>query len=523
MYCQFLAVHVFNLNIMKLITIIVLLFSAFTLSSQTRYAKIIDFDGVPQGARQIVPYGDEYFVSYYQVCINRAGNLLEECGGLLKIDDLGTISDSNLIREFSVSFNSILADDTRNKLYFCGEPNIDNNYANEFLLGEVNDEILNDYNFKSFKFPNNEQTNYFLINSNFFNGKIILDGSSRNSRNDTISTIVLTINSDDYLDTFVKIDVGFFTLPWTSYVDQNQRFSLHVQSKIGITRYSHILKFDTSFQQVWHWSSEVSNNQQLPYGCQLRDGKTLVAMTTPGFSYIGSVWAINEDKSVAWKFEFPDKNGGQRRDILRLKELKNGDILGVGYYGDTRNDNPDFLEIPFMFRLNNKGQLLWLKAFYRDKYKPNGSLLVGSFLDAEELENGDILAVGHIRNYVEHDPIINGPREDNDILIVRTDANGCINDACLKVTKLEDVISTTTNHPTYLPVSYLFPNPSGGQTDVFNPEQVLFIELYDMAGTKVYETYDITNGIQTEGLHGVYLAHIHIKSGEVVRQKVVFY
>ena len=508
---------------MKLITIIALFISAFSLSGQTRYAKIIDFDGVPQGARQIVPYGDEYFVSYYQVCINRAGNLLEECGGLLKIDDLATISDSNLIREFSVSFNSVMADDTRNKLYFCGEPNIDNNYAQEFLLGEVNPNLLYENDFFSFKYPDENQINYFQKNVNKFHENIVVECSSRNSKTDTISTLVLVVNPEKLLDTFLKLDVGFFTQSWHSYVDNKNRLTLYLASEIGITRYSHILKFDTSFQKVWHWSSEVSNNQQLPYGCQLRDGKTLIAMTTPGFSYIGSVWAINEDKSVAWKFEFPDKNGGQRRDILRLKELKNGDILGVGYYGDARNDNPDFLEIPFMFRLNNNGQLLWLKAFYRDKYKPNGSLLVGSFLDAEELENGDILAVGHIRNYLEHDPIINGPREDNDILIVRTDANGCINDACLKVTKLEDVISTTTNHPSHLPVSYLFPNPSGGRMELMNHEEVHSLSLLDAAGAKVYETREITNSIQIDGLHGIYLAYIQLKSGEVVRQKVVFY
>ena len=246
-------------------------------------------------------------------------------------------------------------------------------------------------------------------------------------------------------------------------------------------------------------------------------------MTTPGFSYIGSVWAINEDKSVAWKFEFPDKNGGQRREIRRLKQLKNGDILGVGLYGDTRNDNPDFLQIPFMFRLTDKGQLLWLKAFYRDVYLSENVLINGHFLDAEELENGDILAVGQIGNYLTFDPIIGGPRPDNDILIVRTDANGCINDACLKVTKLEDVISTTTNHPSHLPVSYLFPNPSGGRMELMNHEEVHSLSLLDAAGAKVYETREITNSIQIDGLHGIYLAYIQLKSGEGVRQKVVFY
>ena len=196
---------------MKLIIIIALFISAFSLSGQTRYAKIIDFDGVPQGARQIVPYGDEYFVSYYQVCINRAGNLLEECGGLLKIDDLATISDSNLIREFSVSFNSVMADDTRNKLYFCGEPNIDNNYAQEFLLGEVNPNLLYENDFFSFKYPDENQINYFQKNVNKFHENIVVECSSRNSKTDTISTLVLVVNPEKLLDTFLKLDVGFFT------------------------------------------------------------------------------------------------------------------------------------------------------------------------------------------------------------------------------------------------------------------------------------------------------------------------
>ncbi|MFZ1705766.1 MAG: hypothetical protein WAT79_15570, partial [Saprospiraceae bacterium] len=264
---------------MKLITIIVLFISAFTLSGQTRYAKIIDFDGVPQGARQIVPYGDEYFVSYYQVCINRAGNLVEVCGGLLKIDDLASIADSNLIREFSVSFNSVLADDTRDKLYFCGEPNIDNNYAQEFFLGEVNPGNLSEKKFKSYKIPIEQQINYFQTASTMFNEGLFLGGTSQIKDQNKVTTIGIYCNDKLSLDTFWVIDLGISSILRSSYKDVNNRLVLHIASQIGITRYSHILKFDTSFQQVWHWSSEVSNNQQLPYGCQLSDGKTLVAMT----------------------------------------------------------------------------------------------------------------------------------------------------------------------------------------------------------------------------------------------------
>lgn len=60
------------------------------------------------------------------------------------------------------------------------------------------------------------------------------------------------------------------------------------------------------------------------------------------------------------------------------------------------------------------------------------------------------------------------------------------------------------------------------QREIINIEQPLFVEFYNMAGSKVHETYDVTYGIQTESLQGMYLFNIYIKSGEVERQKMVF-
>lgn len=85
------------------------------------------------------------------------------------------------------------------------------------------------------------------------------------------------------------------------------------------------------------------------------------------------------------------------KEILRLKQIKNGDIVGVGYYGDTRNDNPDYIQIPFIFRLSKDGTLKWLKAFYRDVKLPNDNLVYGYFSDVVEMENGDLMAVGRNR------------------------------------------------------------------------------------------------------------------------------
>jgi hypothetical protein len=60
------------------------------------------------------------------------------------------------------------------------------------------------------------------------------------------------------------------------------------------------------------------------------------------------------------------------------------------------------------------------------------------------------------------------------------------------------------------------------QREIINIEQPLFVVFYYMAGSKVHETYDFTYGIHTESLQGMYLVNIHIKSGEVERQKMVF-
>ena len=48
------------------------------------------------------------------------------------------------------------------------------------------------------------------------------------------------------------------------------------------------------------------------------------------------------------------------------------------------------------------------------------------FLMWLKMENGDLMAVGRIDDYLEYDPIAMTERADPDILIVRTDANGCI-------------------------------------------------------------------------------------------------
>ena len=48
--------------------------------------------------------------------------------------------------------------------------------------------------------------------------------------------------------------------------------------------------------------------------------------------------------------------------------------------------------------------LLWEKSYYRDRHVLD--FCEGSFQDVEETKNGELIAVGDLRNYLEYDPIV---------------------------------------------------------------------------------------------------------------------
>jgi hypothetical protein len=168
------------------------------------------------------------------------------------------------------------------------------------------------------------------------------------------------------------------------------------------------------------------------------------------------------------------------------------------------------------------GQLIWLKAFYRDVYLPDNNLLDGSFLDAVELENGDIIAVGHQGNYLNFDPIINGQRPDHDILIIRMDTNGCIDPKCETITKIESTVSTTQHHETAGYTAFLFPNPSDGSMELMNHTVVASVSVFDLNGSLLFRQADPGRSLDLTGLPpGLYIAHLTLKDSKVIKQKMV--
>jgi len=502
---------------------IILIYCFYNVSSQTTFAKIMDFNNTPQYADQLVEYKGDYYMAYTQVCIDEDGDLFESCGGVIKLDNHANVLDSNLIRRYSDNNECIVIDSIQNKMYLTGEEYFKRDYAHRFMVNEFALDSFKNIKQSFYKYPSNDQINYFQKSSVQWNNNLILAGSSRDIVDDDIKTLVFGIKKFEP-DRIFTFDFGLSTLVWSVDVDINNNLVFYFSNQIRFENdRSIILKLDTSFQEVWRWESPKLG-EQLPYGCQLSDGRLIVAMHTPGLSNIGSVWCINDDKSIAWKMEFPEINGGQQRRILGLKQLKNGDIVGVGYYGDTRNDNPDYIQIPFIFRLTNSGQLKWLKAFYRDITLPNGNIVYGYFSDVVEMENGDLMAVGRIDNFLEYDPIAMTERADPDILVVRTDANGCIDDQCATVTKIEHTVGTTAPAPSVdVAYTYLFPNPGTSSLELLNNDLVERLEIFSITGEVVKSIQQPSKTIDVDELKGMYVATFLLKNGSTYRQKLIIH
>ena len=161
---------------------------------------------------------------------------------------------------------------------------------------------------------------------------------------------------------------------------------------------------------------------------------------------------------------------------------------------------------------------MWEKAFYN--VPPVIDYSIGVFLDVEEIENGDLLCVGSIRNYLVNDPVTNGERVDDDILIIRTDADGCVDDRCDTVTRIDTLASTAYSPPGTQDV-LLYPNPSDGTMYIGGHESVISLEVYDLQGRRIHRLKDPGSRVDLTFLAGMYVVRLYFKNGRVSHQKIV--
>jgi hypothetical protein len=225
--------------------------------------------------------------------------------------------------------------------------------------------------------------------------------------------------------------------------------------------------------------------------------------------------------NILWEHDYPLKINGQQPSNLsnnyhinQITPTSDGGVVIAARIRTNRIQNR-FYDDAYIGKFDLFGTLEWERriniqngadtlydwcALYDIKERPDGKgyVAVGSHKTSENLSSTNILLVS-----LDADGCIEGMTCEGDQIIVST----------------LDVIDLTED----VKKVKLFPNPSAGLLNILYSDQVHSLTLYNATGTKIFETREVTNGIQIDGLHGIYLAHIQLKSGEIVSQKVVFY
>jgi len=203
-----------------------------------------------------------------------------------------------------------------------------------------------------------------------------------------------------------------------------------------------IEKYDQDLNLVWKYQPPDSllflGNDVKLYGTVLDNGNIFFTYykfgwndRLPQFQCIDTI-----TKKSLWEYNFQNISSHERY-VVRTKQLKNGDILLSGQYA-TKATTPRINRSPWLMKLDRNGNRKWERAFV--ELGSNGQDKTGALWDAIELDNGDIMACGFVRD----------ENQKWDPLLIRTDADGCIDQGTTNCPQVQiiDLMSGTVN-PSY--------------------------------------------------------------------------
>jgi hypothetical protein len=501
--------------------------------SQTHFIKIIDYDSLSQSSQQILKAKDGgYLVGFYQTC----DDLQNICSGILKMDETGKITKKIKIEKFSNNPNSIMIDG--DKILLTGEEYyVDDVQQNKFQVYELDTSltITKSYFVKD---DNNLFFNMFQLSNTKWNDKLVIAGSG-NKANVGSRGLIFIYNDENMLDTLIKIDhlVGNIG-PWETYVDRDNNLTVHFQIHDWVTkqRYESYMKFDTTYKKIKEWRNSYKYSDAIPWGFEHKNGNIIITTDIDGASSINDISAVSKDSSIMWKMRWNamwlHEYNYQSRAIDRLRPAKNGDILGVGRYSNNLAGSPYLQYLPFIFRVDKNGKLLWLKVYYKNQTYPTTNpdikyYVQGGFSDVIEADNGDLIAVGRIHNTLDYDPRVFGPRRDWDIIIARLGADGCLEPGCSEL----NIINTLTTPITEVTQTdfnvNIYPNPLAGEQitvdiQMEQASQKLELDILDLTGRLISQV-KVTTGQNKVSIPqaGYYLIKVTSDGKVVYSNKIV--
>jgi hypothetical protein len=455
---------------------IVLLVSSLTIgiigTSQSTFIRTYDFGTVE----------DSYQMQYYKgrVFVNTATWCGVECSFISEIDGQGNILWRTVVPDIDIAQGTMLIINDTIVVTGNNDPyNTAFRLARYTMDGEKIGETI------EIEHPTEKFTRMFQLTTQYFANKYVICGAGK--QGDIHKSLLYVVNHVGILDTLLAIEPASHESDiWDSYIDSQGRLTTYhwIEEDDGDINFRKIIKFNENFATVWSYETEDDwLNNAVPRGCELHDERTIIAIGHPIDGYnLHSIRAINPDGTMDWQYDY-QWYGSRTRGISGLKTLRNGDIMGCGRYSELAQ-TPKINDSPRLFRMSPEGELLWERTYFdidtNDKESRRGVLL-----DFVELDNGDIMAVGNFRY------------EDNDMLIMRVDSNGCLDPENCHEVNIVDIITATQSVPYESRNLTIYPNPVPDILHIEFESSVyqLDIELLDTNGRIV------TIGILTEG-HG---------------------
>jgi len=495
-----------------LLILFLYLFFQMGLYAQAGFYRVHHSDRMHTGY-QLLTYQDRLYVLSKTICDN-----FDNCTSLSEIDEYGEILWTEIIPEIDVTSNSSII---RNDTIFISSSNYGGRNKMVMSWFTLDGERLGH---TEIEHPELKFTTMYILTTTIFRDQLII--GAYGYREDKANTLIYVLNNEFELDTLIIANkAGFISSPRGFFVTQDSLLTvmISVDDQGNTPRdYRVIQQYNKDLEVVWRYETEDKGfDLTVSVGCELPDGRLVMSIRSAQSTNIAGLRCLNRDGSVSWDWHL-NWHGSRRRLIVRVKPLPNGDVIATGQYSELQFGAIRLLSSPFLLKVSSTGQLLWERTYYEidpgintTDGRPQNRF--GAFWDFTILPDNDILLSGFVRH------------DSWDILLVRTDSNGCIDPDNCGTENLIDLASSTQEPVVEMPRIRIFPNPS--------PQGILYVDmslyhylhtyrfsLYDLSGRRVFSeamvgaSHSFAPGVSS----GMYIATVEMDGRVVHTEQVVF-
>lgn len=349
-----------------------------------------------------------------------------------------------------------------------------------------------------------------LISDNkvlFFNGQGYV--------NDESKALMYSVNKSMELNVFYLDSIDDLSVVFDSHIGPDSLLtSFIIENGFSAPRNRRrIEKYDKDLKLVWKYQPPDSllwlGNDVKLYGTVLDNGNIFFTYYKMGWNdRLPNLRCIDTlSKNTIWEYDFPNISSNERI-VFRTKQLKNGDILLSGKYA-TLATSPRIRDSPWLMRLDYLGNKKWEKAYV--ELGSDGQDKTGALWDAIELDNGDIMACGFVRD----------ENQKWDPLLIRTDGDGCIDQGqanCPQV-QIIDLMSGAVDVIGEPPIS-INPNPACTHITIDAPDRSVYT-IYSLSGQAVVQGIAADTEVDISHLSaGIYIVKIVDMNGQIYCQKL---